>query len=112
LQLVLARLIDMDGNGAVTPEKIAAFFLNIWADPESRLKINRISKTVVNDETNEKCYLLIQQMCKELSLDYYFELIKSKGVNTKMFLSATFPELQAAFKEIDPEHIALLYLKA
>jgi hypothetical protein len=67
---------------------------------------------IAEDEQQEKSYLLIHQFCKELDLDYYFELIKSKGMTSKMFLKATFPALLAAYKEIDPEHIALLYLKA
>ena len=51
-------------------------------------------------------------MTKELGLDYYYDIMKSKGMTTKMFLNSSFDSLHEAFKEIDPEHIALLYLKA
>lgn len=51
-------------------------------------------------------------MCKELGLDYYFDVIKAKGVTTKMLLNSSLQSLLSAFKEIDHEHIALIYLKA
>lgn len=51
-------------------------------------------------------------MCKELGLDYYFPIIKSKGITTKMFLNCTYESLELALMEIEPEHISLLYMKA
>lgn len=112
IQLILARLLDRDNDGNVTPAELAEFFLDIWDVPEARMKINQVSRPMKADENDSKMYLLIQQICKELSLDYYYEIIKSKGMTTKMFLNATFEGLKAAFKEIDQEHISLLYMKA
>jgi len=47
-----------------------------------------------------------------LSLDYYFEIMKRKGINTKMFLNSSYESLKGALKEIEPEHISLLWMKA
>jgi hypothetical protein len=51
-------------------------------------------------------------VCKELGLGYYFDVIKAKGVTTKMLLNSSLESLLSAFKEIDHEHVALIYLKA
>jgi hypothetical protein len=90
IQLILSRLIDMDDNGEVTPNEFADFFLDIWDCPEARMKLNSISKEIVKDDTDIRMYKLVEQMCKELGLDYYFEIIKSKGLTTKMFLNSSF----------------------
>ena len=112
IQLILSRLIDMDDNGEVTPNEFADFFLDIWDCPEARIKINSISREIVKDDTDVRMYKLVEQMCKELGLDYYFEIIKSKGLTTKMFLNCSFEALKLSLKEIDEEHVSLLYLKA
>lgn len=44
MQLVLAKLLDKDDSGSVTPEEIACFFIDIWDDPKTRLQINTISQ--------------------------------------------------------------------
>jgi hypothetical protein len=112
IQLVIAKLLDKNNDGYVTPEEIACFFQDIWEDENVRMKINEVSRVIMVNETDKRCYLLIQQFCVELGLDYYFDIIKGKGVTTKMFLNSTFDALKCAFKEIDPEHISLLHLKA
>jgi hypothetical protein len=112
IQLALARLLDKDNSGTVTPNEIADFFIDIWDDEKTRMKLNRVSKEIKSEESDLRSYLLIQQICKELGLDYYFEIIRNKGVNTKMFLNSSYEALKAAFKEIDSEHISLLFLKA
>lgn len=86
--------------------------MDIWEDEKTRIQINTISKQVEKDDTDVRMYKLIEQICKELGLDYYFEVMKSKGMTTKMFLSASLESLQHAFREIDSEHIALLFMKA
>jgi uncharacterized protein (UPF0128 family) len=55
---------------------VADFFIDVWDDENTRLKINQVSKEVEKDETDARSYLLIQQICKELGLDYYFDIIK------------------------------------
>jgi hypothetical protein len=90
IQLILSRLIDSDDNGEVTPNEFADFFLDIWDCPDTRKKINEISREIVKDDNDERMYKLVEQMCKELGLDYYFEIIKSKGLTTKMFLNCSF----------------------
>ena len=112
IQLVLAKLLDKDDSGEVTPNEIADFFIDIWDNKDSRKRINEISKDVIKDDTDVRSYKLIEQICKELGLDYYFEIIKNKGVTTKMFLNSSFEALKLAFKEIDSEHVSLLFLKA
>lgn len=57
-------------------------------------------------------YKLIKQILNELGLDYYYDLIKSKAMNTKMFLNSSKETLKDALKELDEEHISMLYLKA
>jgi hypothetical protein len=109
---VLAKLLDKDNDGMVTPDEIAGFFLDIWDDENSRMKINHISKEIARDETDIRSYLLVQQVCKELGLDYYFEIMKRKGITTKMFLTSSFESLRSALIEIEPEHISLLYMQA
>jgi hypothetical protein len=47
-----------------------------------------------------------------LGLDYYFEIMKRKGINTKMFLSSSYEALKGALKEIEAEHVSLLWMKA
>jgi hypothetical protein len=76
------------------------------------MRINSISLDIEKDDNDEKIYILIKQFCKELVLDYYFDIFLSKSFTTKMLLNSTFESLKAAFKEIDPEHISLLYAKA
>ena len=112
LQLVLAKLLDKNNDGSVQPEEIGSFFYDIWDDENARMKINTISKEDPIDQENARSYLLVQQCCKELQLDYYFEIMKRKGINTRMFLSSTYEALKDALKEIEPEHVSMLYLKA
>jgi hypothetical protein len=104
-------LLDKDNSGSITPDEIADFFFDIWDVEQNRKGINDISRPVV-DESEGKDFKLIEQFCKELSFNYYIDLIKSKGFTTKMLLHASFESLQAALKEVDVEHIALLYMKA
>lgn len=112
LQLVLARLFDRDNSGSVTPDEIAHFFHDIWDDEKTRARINLAQKSIVKDEDDHKQYLLVKQFCKELGLDYYYDVIKSKGVTTKMLLNSNLESLSCAFKEIEPEHLALIHMKA
>ena len=60
IQLVVARLMDKDNDGEVTPSEIADFFLDIWDDEKSRLRINNISKKHQEDCADCRSYLLIQ----------------------------------------------------
>ena len=112
LQLVLASLLDSDDSGNVTPHEIEDFFLEIWDNEDIRRDINKVSKEIAEDQTDSKRYLLIKQFCIELGLDYYFETLKSKGITSNMFLTSSYESLRSALKEIDAEHISLLYLKA
>lgn len=87
--------------------------MEIWDHPYTRLRINEISHQIEpQDDVDERSYKLIQQFCKELGLDYYYDIIKNKGLTTKMFLNSSFRALQTALKEIEPEHISLLFMKA
>lgn len=109
---MLAKLLDKNDDGKVMPEEIGCFFYDIWDDENARMKINTISKADPIDQENARSYLLVQQCCKELGLDYYFEIMKRKGINTKMFLNSSYETLKDALKEIESEHISLLWMKA
>ena len=112
MQLVLANLLDMDGDGSVTPKEIADFFINVWEDPRTRRMINTLSKQRQEEEKDKLSYLLIKQFLSELSLDYYLDIFKAKGCNSNMLLNASLQHLKKTFTEIDPEHLSLIDLKA
>ena len=77
--MILAKLVDSDGVGVITPRDIGYFFKYIWNKEENKKLINKCSKETTLEkhvkERKEKQVRLIKQLLTELNLKFYFELI-------------------------------------
>lgn len=111
LQMCLAHLLDKNNDGSVTPNEIGDFFATIW-ETELRKQLNAITIDKVESDEEKNATLLLKQFCSELGLDYYYELMLEKGITTNMFINSDITVLRCALKEIDHEHLSLLYMKA
>jgi len=101
-------LLDLDNSGSVTPKDIGVFFEHIFDDETTRLKINEISKPLKVDSQQ---YKLVEQICIESGLDYYFGYFFSEGITTHIFLEMTADMMKAALPKLLDQHVAVLILK-
>lgn len=79
IDLIFQELFDQDGDGKISLNEIAAFFLNIWDNLSVRDKINNLN---MDQKFDESQYKLLSQLCEEINNKSIIRIFKMDYFNS------------------------------